>query len=338
MYKSSARDLQQYIMARMPSDCSEKLVARPAVAARASGRSEVAGAAAVRDRAVAGEASAALPLASASAASAIGGGCALIGADAAAAVAAKREPEPETELKDKSLDDMTIVKSLGSGSFGAVYLVRVGSQQYAAKLVKAARLRRQKLRGEADEFRILCELRHPCIVQVYALLSAGAKRPSQMMIVMEALSGGSLLDQLRSRRRMSESSAGSWIAQLIRGLSYIHGRGIVHRDIKPSNLMLDASETQLKIIDFGCAVKMKSGGTIRGVSGTSGFRAPEVLRGPYTSSCDIYSAGCCLRALCKLRDRSPAHRDCLEQMLAKSARKRITAERLLAHPFIKQWL
>ena len=83
--------------------------------------------------------------------------------------------------------------------------------------------------------------------------------------------------------------------QLFRGLQYCHSRNILHRDIKPQNLLVNETTKQLKIGDFGLArtfglpVPCYSSDVI-----TLWYRPPELLLGAtfYTSSIDIWSAGC----------------------------------------------
>ena len=75
-------------------------------------------------------------------------------------------------------------------------------------------------------------------------------------------------------------------------MAYCHGLGIVHRDLKPENLLIDKDQNNiLKLIDFGTSVAYTRGDKIEGVHGTSYYIAPEVLKGSYTTQCDVWSMG-----------------------------------------------
>ena len=89
------------------------------------------------------------------------------------------------------------------------------------------------------------------------------------------------------------------IKQILITLNYLHNRKIVHRDIKPDNILIESMPTdkepdapwQIKIVDFGTAMRFKKGSKMTQTFGTSYYVAPEVLDGHYNEKCDIWSAG-----------------------------------------------
>jgi len=95
------------------------------------------------------------------------------------------------------------------------------------------------------------------------------------------------------------------MCQILRGLAYIYAAGVAHRDLKPANILL-ASDCSLKICDFGLArgnmpdpeseEGEQSYGVLTEYVVTRWYRAPEVMLLPrqYTSSLDLWSAGCIL--------------------------------------------
>ncbi len=115
-----------------------------------------------------------------------------------------------------------------------------------------------------------------------------------ILLVLECMPGGELFDILYYTSKLEEVVARTYFRQLVEGLQACHNACIVHRDIKPQNLLLD-KHFNLKLTDFGLAKLIESDtDAIMDTYhvGTRGYQAPEILaREPYTSSCDIFSAG-----------------------------------------------
>jgi serine/threonine protein kinase len=84
--------------------------------------------------------------------------------------------------------------------------------------------------------------------------------------------------------------------QIINTLEYIHSKNIIHRDLKPENIMIDINTLHIKIIDFGLACYIDK--SIKGIIGTYGYMAPEILKDElYSFSSDIYAYGMILYVL-----------------------------------------
>lgn len=138
------------------------------------------------------------------------------------------------------------------------------------------------------EARIIADLRHDNIVQVYDAEQAYAT----LFIVMERLDGVEL-KTLATEGGVSFDEARHILRQVCRGLKYAHERGVVHRDIKPSNLFVETSG-RVKIMDFGIAGGPISADDARshGIMGTPGYIAPELLLGQGADHrADIYALG-----------------------------------------------
>eukprot|EP00982_Pelagococcus_subviridis_P007362 30587-Pelagococcus_subviridis.AAC.2 len=84
-----------------------------------------------------------------------------------------------------------------------------------------------------------------------------------MFVVMEYADGGSLLDHVRARKRLSERESARMFRQMCAGLMYCHANGVVHRDVKLENVLLDAN-ANVKIIDFGLSAVLTPGRRLRG--------------------------------------------------------------------------
>src|SRR5207245_2477560 len=89
---------------------------------------------------------------------------------------------------------------------------------------------------------------------------------------------------------------------VLQGLAYAHGRGVIHRDIKPSNVRI-ASDGSVKIMDFGIARLQTADITGSGaIVGTPTYMAPEqITNGPITPATDLFAVGCLLYELLSYR-------------------------------------
>lgn len=141
------------------------------------------------------------------------------------------------------------------------------------------------------EAKTLAQLNHPHIVRVLDFNLTEAQLP---YLVMEYIQGRDLY----SLGNSSLSEMLPVLIQICKGMDYAHREGVLHRDLKPSNILLDASESQVKIVDFGIAkhfsseVDTTSGAVVRG---TPAYMSPEQANSePVDERSDIYSFGCIL--------------------------------------------
>ena len=146
------------------------------------------------------------------------------------------------------------------------------------------------------ESRACAQLRHPNIV---GLLDFGFDSANQPYMVMELLSGPSLLEEIKLEAPMSPSRVIAILDEVASALQLAHDRGITHRDLKPANIVAhkyESGERVYKVIDFGLAA-IKAADDTRLTDpafflGTLAYAAPEQLRGEeVTAATDIYSIG-----------------------------------------------
>ena len=188
--------------------------------------------------------------------------------------------------------DYEIQQVLGNGAFGVVYkaIHKKSTELRAIKHIIRAKAKtniEEKLRHEID---ILKHLDHPSIMKIYEF-SANRKG---YFIVSEYISGGELFDEIAKKKHFSEEDAAYIMRQLIGAISYCHSRNIIHRDLKPENILINSIEDDkinVKIIDFGNALICSPDKTVSERVGTIYYVAPEILKGQYTSKCDIWSLG-----------------------------------------------
>ena len=101
---------------------------------------------------------------------------------------------------------------------------------------------------------------------------------------------------------LEEDTAKVLIRQLVSAVAHIHSRGICHRDIKLQNILLenlDSQNAQIKLIDFGFAIRFVGVTPMKTRCGTPYSTAPEVFRECYDERCDVWSVGVvCYYLLC----------------------------------------
>lgn len=98
------------------------------------------------------------------------------------------------------------------------------------------------------ELELLKQLNHPNIRRVFEVFVEG----TMVYIAMELCTGGELFDVIQERTILEEADIVKIMDQLLRALSYFHGKNVIHRDLKPENILLERSTNvgQIKIINF----------------------------------------------------------------------------------------
>ena len=138
------------------------------------------------------------------------------------------------------------------------------------------------------EARAVGRLTHP---RITAICDYG-ENDDLAWIVMELVNGKSLFHHLQGEARFGLKEIGELVRQLLDGLGYAHGQGVVHRDIKPSNILIN-DDGRLKLTDFGIARLDTSTLTQMGeIMGSPGYMSPEQFLGTdIDARGDIYSVG-----------------------------------------------
>lgn len=189
-----------------------------------------------------------------------------------------------------------LVKEIGKGGFGTVYLVHdvVLDVERALKVLHPALLADEVFIARfKQEAQFSARLDHPNVVPVYDFGEASGR----FFLAMKYMPGGSLKDRLDQNGPLDEETAITMLEQIARGMAYIHAHGIVHRDLKPRNILFDEDEAA-RISDMGFA-KSLSGSDSTNLSasgmimGTPAYMAPEIWRAKKaTPASDVYSLGC----------------------------------------------
>lgn len=257
---------------------------------------------------------------------------------------ASRKPNTRPQGQVERLGGYRIVKELGAGGMGKVYLARQLSldRPCAIKTIQADWAANPRVIARfIREAYAAAQLTHHNVVQIYDL----GQDKGTNFFSMELVAGGSLDDQLRAKGKLPPKLAATLILQASRGLKFAHDHGMVHRDIKPANLML-TNDGLLKIADLGLVktpqsddaksedqddvqsmmlASAKSQVTIVGASmGTPAYMSPEQAEDAASvdKRADIYSLGCTFYAL--LTGKPPFDGQTLLEVITKHRQEKIT--------------
>jgi eukaryotic-like serine/threonine-protein kinase len=191
----------------------------------------------------------------------------------------------------KQVGDYEIVRELGKGGMGQVYLVR----NLISDRIEAMKVLLPDLAQQGDlanrfmrEIKLLASLDHPNIAQLRTAFTA----ENQLVMIMEYVEGDTLAHRLEFGA-FSTADTLNYITQVLNALSYAHGKGIIHRDIKPSNMML-TPQGMIKLMDFGIARSTSDlGMTVTGTTmGSLDYMSPEQVKSePTDARSDLYSVG-----------------------------------------------
>jgi serine/threonine protein kinase len=234
--------------------------------------------------------------------------------------------ESDDPLLGKILKGYEVLKRIGRGGMGTVYLARQVSleRHVALKLLSPEMVEDPDFLGRfLEEARSAGRLNHPNIVMVYDIDDAALDGQRIVYYSMEYMAGGSVEDLLHREGRLEPQRALEISLATARGLLYAERVGLVHRDIKPGNLMIHESGT-VKIGDLGIATRSTRAGTMAsqsgGVSGSPHYISPEQATGQdLDSRADIYSLGASLFQM--LTGRTPFSGADVREVLLKQIRE-----------------
>jgi len=279
-------------------------------------------------------------------------------------------PRPgETAATGGKIDDNYEVNEvIGRGAFSVVKKAkqkRTGTE-YAIKFIETKHVDKQDLMLLGREIDIMKKVDHPNVLKLEEVYETD----EIIALVMELVNGGELFYKIVEKGNYSEKEAAKIVRQMIKGVEYLHGKGIAHRDLKPENLLC-ASDTRdefkpfrVVIADFGLSKAFDSGQALETSCGTPDYVAPEVItaEGSYDKSVDMWSCGVItyvllcgfspflssnqtglfekiMKAEYDFPDPEWTHisesaKDFIRRLLVKDRKIRFTAEQCLSHPWL----
>lgn len=174
--------------------------------------------------------------------------------------------------------DFEILKVLGKGSFGKVFLVRPNNapkcEVYAMKVLKKSEVvKRGQIDHTKSERRIMAEICHPYILS----LRFAFQTEDQLFMITDFCAGGELFYHLKKMRRFTEPMMKFYSIQISLALQHLHASKVVYRDLKPENLLLDR-DGNCKLTDFGLSKMNHSEKDSKSTfCGTPEYLSPEMI-------------------------------------------------------------
>eukprot|EP00755_Sulcionema_specki_P022279 Sspe_Gene.76120::Locus_47567_Transcript_2_2_Confidence_0.667_Length_4109::g.76120::m.76120/K07359/CAMKK2; calcium/calmodulin-dependent protein kinase kinase 2 len=215
--------------------------------------------------------------------------------------------EGTDEQGNRTYNEYTVRKSLGSGRFGEVSLVerqrhpsspRLDGKEEGPELFAMKQVSRKLLRKDSEnkEVEILKRLDHPHAVKLCEVLDDPSR--NEIFMIFEYVDGGPIMNLLDNGSTkeppFDEEECRGYMQQIVEGLQYLHDCNIIHRDIKPENILITKDRTMVKLGDFGVSRLLASEDDgSRETGGTPLFVSPEACRGEFASgkSNDIWALG-----------------------------------------------
>jgi len=266
--------------------------------------------------------------------------------------------------RKKKIEDFYEIKNVvGSGNYSIVNrgIHKKSDEEVALKIIEkdlVSDFEKENLYTEIEILRTYGD--HPNIIKLKEVY----EDRKRLILVLEFMKGGELLQHIRRKKFYSEKEASIIIKKVIEAAAYLHKNGVVHRDLKPENLLFSSEDedSELKIADFGFA-RYIGEGSLQTPCGSPAYVAPEIVNEQdYNKAVDMWSIGVILYILLcgfppfyhetteqifvKIKEGqfnfpdpywskvSSAAKELVSLLLKVDPKERITAEDALLHPWI----
>lgn len=213
---------------------------------------------------------------------------------------------PDPGMAGQTLGAYTIVRELGRGGMGSVWLAKRADGRYEGNVAVKFLSGGATLRGSAERFAregsILARLAHPHIAR---LIDAGVSADGLRYLVLEYIDGETI-DRYCERMALDVTARVRLFIDVLAAVAHAHNRLILHRDIKPGNILVTGAG-EVKLLDFGIAKLVDDATTpaaateltqLAGRAYTPAYAAPEQVEdADVTTATDVYALGVLLFGL-----------------------------------------
>uniref|UniRef100_A0A672K3B9 Ribosomal protein S6 kinase n=1 Tax=Sinocyclocheilus grahami TaxID=75366 RepID=A0A672K3B9_SINGR len=273
------------------------------------------------------------------------------------------------------IENFELLKVLGTGAYGKVFLVRKVSghdsgKLYAMKVLKKATIVQKAKTAEhtRTERQVLEHIRQsPFLVTLHYAFQTDTK----LHLILDYVNGGELFTHLVQRVRFKEQEVTLYSGEIVLALEHLHKLGIVYRDLKLENILLDSSG-HIVLTDFGLSKEFHEVERAYSICGTIEYMAPEIVAGgesghdkgvdwwsmgvlmyelltggsPFTVDGDENSHSDIAERIMKKdppfpKDLGPLAKDVIQRLLNKDPKKRLGsgpsgAQNVKSHPFYQK--
>jgi eukaryotic-like serine/threonine-protein kinase len=207
------------------------------------------------------------------------------------------EPSEDTPAVPPSHPRFEILRRVGEGGMGIVYLALDRDHQAQVALKTIGKMGATSLLRFKNEFRALADVVHPHLVRLFELLGGDA---APWFFTMEYVVGVPFVEHVRPRTapvsaQLDIARLRAAFPQLVEAVATIHAAGKLHCDLKPSNVLVAQETHRVVVLDFGLVTEIEAPtrpSSSRSITGTIAFMSPEQARGDrLTEASDWYSVG-----------------------------------------------
>jgi surface protein len=197
-----------------------------------------------------------------------------------------------------------IIRELGKGAFGSVYLIKINNKYYALKKIRVREMKKEERDKCIEEANILSSLNSEYIVKFYNSYI----EKDNFNIIMEYAGDVNLKTFIKKHKYINklidENLIKNIIIQICLGLKEIHSANIIHRDLTPENIFIDETNHKIKIGDFGVSKFLEENIKYAdSIVGKYKYFAPEIIKNQkYDNKIDIYALGCIIYELFTLNE------------------------------------
>ena len=215
---------------------------------------------------------------------------------------------PHFEAPGEAVGPYRLVRQIGEGSFGIVFLAEQEQpvrRQVALKIIKPGMDTKEVIARFETEKQALAMMDHPNIARVF---DAGITESGRPYVAMELAQGTPITEYCR-HNELTLRDRLTLLIDVCRAIQHAHQKGIIHRDIKPNNILVTNRDGKPmpKVIDFGIAKALDHSAadqtrltTLNQIVGTPLYMSPEQTRRgnlDIDTRTDVYSLGVLLYEL-----------------------------------------
>ena len=273
----------------------------------------------------------------------------------------KTIPAKKVKQNKVKLEDFSIIRLIGIGSYGKVYVASKNTNEklYSIKVLNKEYIDNQNIKKSINTERtLLANLDHPFIMK----LNYAFQTKKSLYFLTQFMYGGELNYHIYNENNnyFSEEKAKFYAAEIILALNYLHKNNCIYRDLKPENILID-KEGHIKLTDFGLSKLCENYPCkTKTLCGTPEYLAPEILfEKEYGIEVDWWSLGVIIyemmsgylpfriipeekitKNVYKKKIKMFNHfsnnaKDLIKKLLEYNCKKRIGYEQIIRHPFFR---